>query len=91
MRLLVQDVLQKNARLIRKSDFRLQIHLASLICYTSFGSNDFQRNFVSLKNLQEITRVRNLIRPGAYSQTGSVIKSGDIRMLIEGLCKHSAC
>ena len=70
----------KHAKAIEKRDLRLLIHLIAKVCKNNFGSDKFHRNFVTLDNLKMLARVQSL----------NFISSGDIRELIEGLCKLTA-
>ena len=73
----VERELLQNVKRIEKQDFRLLIHLIANVCLHDFGSDSFHREFVSLDNLKKLAGVQNL----------EYIKSKDLLLLIEGLCK----
>jgi hypothetical protein len=76
----VQKLLLTEASYIKRHDPRLLIHLIAQVCLTNFGSDDFQRKFVCLDNMEHLARLHSL----------DFVSSRDIRILIEGLCKMTS-
>ena len=56
------------------------MHLVALIGTRNYGTNYFQFKFISLHNLQKLTRIQNI---------QNHITSRDIRLLIFGICNYT--